>query len=240
MARSNVTKSLFRLSTLLLCILSTFLFKTAVAAPIHAISAPHFLERGLIDIYQRDITASEAQALEFAPPPPTKPAPGPAKPPTGPAKPPTGPTKPPPPPSPPAPVYPTLAECEAAMNLASRAPVFYSNSDPKDAAYKFSQLPGVNGVTLNNALPKRFMTKRSGPDPENKLFDKFLDNASEALAKKSSGTVYFVTSKEGPKSDRIWVRVEEPALHRNLAVKRIVKVDSEDLSKRDNDFWVRK
>lgn len=140
----------------------------------------------------------------------------------------------------PSPVYPNIGQCEAAIALHGKATVFYSNAQPRDAAYKFSQSPGVNGVILNNALPKLFLKKKTNVnDPGDKLYNEFLDRASVALAKKSSGTVYFVTSKAGPMADRIWKRLEEPALHANPAVTRIVKVDSEDFAKQDHDFWVR-
>jgi hypothetical protein len=234
MARTRLSNSLLRLFNLLLiCLLSSVLLETVVAAPIHAVSAPHFLKRSSLSIYQRDITSAETELLELTTPPPNKPAP--AKPQPGPSKPPA---KPAPPPTPP-PVYPNLRECENAINLGGKTVVFYSNADPGDAAYKFSVSPGINGVILNNALPKGFMKKRSGPDDGNRLYNQFLNDASKALALKSSGSVYFVTSKEGPKEDKIWKQVEEPALHANLAVKRIIKVDSGDFSKRDNDFWVR-
>lgn len=140
----------------------------------------------------------------------------------------------------PAPEYPNLAACEAAINTQGKAVVFYSNAQPRDAAYKFSQSPGVNGIILNNALPKLFLKKKTNvDDPGDKLYNEFLDRASLALAKKSSGTVYFVTSKAGPSSDRIWKRVEEPALHGNSAVNRIIKVDSENFADRDHNYWVR-
>lgn len=118
--------------------------------------------------------------------------------------------------------------------------VFYSNAFPRDAAYKFSQSPGVDGIILNNALPKLFLKKKTNVDDAgDKLYNEFLDRASLALARKSGGTVYFVTSKAGPLAERIWKRIEEPALHGNPAVKRIIRVDSEDFADRNPNYWVR-
>lgn len=152
----------------------------------------------------------------------------------------SSPTKPPTKPKLPLPVYPDYAACYAAINTQGKTVVYYTNLHPKSAALTFAK-HRVDGIVLGNALPKGFMRKETWgvDDHEGKEFTAFLERVSLALSRKSEGTVYFVTSKEGPKADSIWKTIEEPALHANPRVDRIVRVESEDLTKEYHDFWVR-
>lgn len=137
------------------------------------------------------------------------------------------------------PLYPDLAACERAINTRGKPIVFYSNSEPKDAPIRFAMSPSVNGVVLSTALPRGFLLRKEGEDEGGRLHQEFLERVSLALSNKSKGDIYFVTSKAGPKPESIWTKIEEPALKANLAVNRIIKVDSEKTSNRDHNFWVR-
>ncbi|TLD36550.1 hypothetical protein E2P81_ATG02332 [Venturia nashicola] len=138
----------------------------------------------------------------------------------------------------PPPIYPSYAAIEAAMNTQGKPVVFFSNSVPKNAALELAE--AVDGVFLRKTLPRFYLKKQTNvDDPENKLHTEFLKRCSLALARKSSGTVYLVTSRAGgPRSDSFWTRIEEPALLVNPAVTKIIRVDSED-TKIWNDYWDR-
>lgn len=245
MARSQLLLKLFAI--LLFGSFSSLFVRNAVAAPITAVSIPNNHLAGPDTFYKRDnlleyedfqdgiqTEATQAEeinhldsfigdlgkALKIIPKIIKKIKPGPK-------------------PKLPSTVYPSLAACEAVINTQGKPVVFFSNAVPRDAADRFAQV-GVDGVVLSNAFPKLFLKKRTDvDDPGDKLYTEFLDRVSLALANKSADTVYLVTSKAGPMADRTWARIEEPALHANPAVKRIIRVDSEDTRNRDPNYWVR-
>ncbi|KAE9989669.1 hypothetical protein EG327_002390 [Venturia inaequalis] len=109
--------------------------------------------------------------------------------------------------------------------------VFFSNSHDKKAPLYFAE--SVGGVCLIDTVSNGYIRRnRNIEDPGGKIYTQFLQRMSLALARKSAGTVYIVTQKAGPMPGRMWERIEEPALRANPAVKKVVRVNSEDFNDR--------
>lgn len=131
----------------------------------------------------------------------------------------------------PIPVYPSQAQCEAEIHTYGRPVVFFSNSHDKKAPLYFAE--SVGGVCLIDTVSNGYIRRnRNIEDPGGKIYTQFLQRMSLALARKSAGTVYIVTQKAGPMPGRMWERIEEPALRANPAVKKVVRVNSEDFNDR--------
>lgn len=125
--------------------------------------------------------------------------------------------------------YPDLDKCREKVSVAKDKSVFYSAvGKHEDKPQKFAdQLP--DGVLLREAYPSDFTDRND----QWTGYKKFLERASQAFAEKSSGIVHVLLPTDNTNIDnKVWTKIEKPALTSSGSVTRIVKVDPDDFTKK--------
>ncbi|KAE9972451.1 hypothetical protein EG328_004982 [Venturia inaequalis] len=126
--------------------------------------------------------------------------------------------------------YPDQAECDEEVSTKGKPVVFSTNFNDKLIPSVFAKT--VGGVTLSDTVSAGFMRKNPKvKDPRGQVYDDFLERLGLALAKKSSGTVYVVDAKIET-SNKVWKKFQEPALHANPRVTKLIRVNSVNFADR--------
>jgi hypothetical protein len=116
------------------------------------------------------------------------------------------------------------------VSVAPDKSVFYSRvGKHEDKPQKFAD--SIQGTLLREAYPEKFTDKNDDWTG----YTKFLQRASQAFAKATSGVTHVLLPTDGSTdlSKKVWIKFEKPALIADGgACNRIVKVDPDDFAKK--------
>ncbi|KAK7451688.1 hypothetical protein VKT23_012366 [Stygiomarasmius scandens] len=140
-----------------------------------------------------------------------------------------------PPATPRTPAVPGTAEIKTHLSVAPDTSLFYSASNgqpPEGSARQASEWAKKkkNGYKILARMWKDSNYQNTWQNDAT-LSKEFFDNASEAMAELSSGTVYVMlppsTQADGKDwwSGSVWARKEWPALQNNPAVTKVIRID---------------